>query len=518
MHIDVIDTFEGFERIKDAWRAVYVADPEAQIFLSHQWLEDWLQYSVGPWCILGVRPDADSADYAAFLPLRVKARLDKDTGHLFNEVYLAGGKFCDYAGVLCRPEAEETAIPALAAYVKRQLNWGEFALENLMMSDRRRRLLLKPFDRRKFAFKTIGYLQADQSLDHGICPAADLPDSWDDYLGRLSSNNRQKIRRLLRKVDADGPARIVLLEGEDQIAGIDAMLEQWVTKWAPRKGEKTANDLAERNRQMLRRSSRRGRLFLPVFLYEGRAVATLATLIDPDKRTLSFLITGRDESFSELPSGYLLHAFSIRHAIANGFRTYDFLRGNEPYKYHFATSERRMHACRLSTSGRQNLHAGFDPRCLDQMVEMVNALDDEGETAQAEAAYRQIVEAAPDHALALYRLGRLFARQGEWAQAIPWLKRSVDVQPGGDNAWRWLARAHRAEGDLAAAAAAWAKVTEARPEDEEAERATAELLLVRLAAAPPTLPVAIGPQPLPAFVPAPQTVPVLDRSLLKLSA
>ena len=54
----------------------------------------------------------------------------------------------------------------------------------------------------------------------------------------------------------------------------------------------------------------------------------LAFLIDERKKTYNFYIGGRDESFKGPPTGLVLHAYAIRHAIANGFTKYDFLRGN----------------------------------------------------------------------------------------------------------------------------------------------------------------------------------------------
>jgi hypothetical protein len=255
---------------------------------------------------------------------------------------------------------------------------------------------------------------------------------------------------------------------------IDTLLAQWRIKWEPSKGDRT-DEIILLNRGMLQRSARAGKLFMPVFWDGDRPVAILATLVDECKRTLHFLITGRDESFSELPSGYLLHAFSIRHAIAHGFLIYDFLRGNEPYKYHFATREVHMHACQMRTNDGRNINDGLDPRCLEAMVEMAIGFDDKGDHADAEMAFRQILDTAPDHALVLYRLGRLLARKGDFEAAVPWLTRSAEAEPRGNNAWKWLARSHQALGGLKPALAAWNKVAELQPDDEEAGRMVSEL-------------------------------------------
>jgi CelD/BcsL family acetyltransferase involved in cellulose biosynthesis len=71
-------------------------------------------------------------------------------------------------------------------------------------------------------------------------------------------------------------------------------------------------------------------------------LGALALLIDAEKRSLLFYLGGRDATVKSPPPGVVLHAYSIRYAIHRGFTTYDFLRGNEPYKYSFGKEERRI--------------------------------------------------------------------------------------------------------------------------------------------------------------------------------
>ncbi|MGH7048471.1 MAG: GNAT family N-acetyltransferase, partial [Stellaceae bacterium] len=331
MHIHVIDGFADFSAIRENWEAVYEADPEAQFFLSWQWLYDWLQVHQTPWLVLAAQHAKDDREYVAFLSLRMGAAFDKSRG-FFNVLLFGGTGFSDYAGILVRPEHAAEALPALAEYVTRELHWARFTMHNLTMSDERRQLFLGGFDRIRFAHRPLEQINPGETTDHAICLSVDLPPSWEDYLESLSANNRQKIRRLLRKVDAAQTCRITLSGSEDYDRNLATMLEFWRIKWAPSKGEASAGELAELNRAMLERCARSGTLLLPVFWHGDRPVAALAILIDWCKQSLLFFITGRDESYREMPAGYLLHAYSIRHAIAHGFATYDFLKGDDRYK------------------------------------------------------------------------------------------------------------------------------------------------------------------------------------------
>jgi len=74
------------------------------------------------------------------------------------------------------------------------------------------------------------------------------------------------------------------------------------------------------------------------------------------------------------------------------------------------------------------------------------ALHSQGRLDQAEAAYRQIVEASPDHADALEGLGVLLFSRGQIAAATVYFRRRVQVPPQSARAHANLGEAYRALG------------------------------------------------------------------------
>lgn len=479
MHIDVITEFNDFSDLRANWERVYDADPEAHFFLSWQWLADWLTVHRTVWFVLAAKRQQTDADYIAFLPLRLRTDFDKKDG-FYNELFFAGDGFSDYAGVLTTPEAETEAVPALAEFVKRRLNWARFKMDNLTMSDRRRRPFLRTFDKLRFVHTPIEYQNPGDPTNHTICPAIRLPGSWDDYLQTLSSGNRQKIRRLLRRVDAAKDCRITSTPIDRFDQHLKILLDLWKIKWAPSKGEERASNLATLNYDMLSRCAANGTLFLPVFWQRERPVAAVAILVDPRKRSLLFFIAGRDESYRDMPAGYLLHAYSIRHGIAHGFTSYDFLKGNEPYKFLFAPQMvRQQNAVSVAARTGRNIGGRLDPRGLPAMLGMTLEFESQDDPADAELGYRQILELAPDHALALYRYGRLTAERGAYAKAEELLARSVAIEPDGDNAWLWLGKSRQALGQPEPALAAYREVVKRQPLNREAK----ELILALTMAA-----------------------------------
>ena len=461
MRIDVIDSLEAFNRLQPEWDAVYHADPEAQFFLSWTWMSKWLPMLEGPWFILAVRPPAGASDCVGFFPLRLRIR-ERKAGGFYNEINMAGNFSADYTGFICTPEFQDRVIAALAAHLKR-MNWTRINLENILMSDARRRLFLSHFSKGKFNTKEHERVNQRDNVNNRICPYAALPNNWDSYLEGLSANTRQKIRRFLRQIEENDEFRITHADADSLDRDLSVLLKFWGVKWGPRKGSRL-NTILTSNYKMLKSCADSDALFLPVLWRGETPLCALASLIDPDKKSLLFYIGGRDETFNNPPPGLILHAHSIRYAIAGGFKIYDFLRGNEPYKYSLATVERRISCITVTTRHGSNLHDKLDPRSVPEVLERATELHQAGRLKAAELGYRQILDTDPESEKALYCLGQLLATEGRHGAATRLFKTLVSVKPASEKAWLRLGHSLEAKGRFADAVDAYRQVIALRPE------------------------------------------------------
>jgi len=299
------------------------------------------------------------------------------------------------------------------------------------------RLLLACFPKASFRYAELKRINKVDGIDNGLCPYVTLPNDWNAYLESLSPNTRQKIRRLLKQVDAKGEYRVTVATPETFAQDLKTLLGFWETKWRARKGDRVDN-LVRSNGAMLTRSFESGLVYLPTFWHGDRAVAALATLVDPRKRTFSFYMTGRDETFDGPPPGVILHAFSIRHAIELGYTEYDFLRGNEPYKYSFGCAERKIRGTVLETRNGRNLGGLIDRRSIPDVLQQATELHRKGKAADAEIGYRRILEVQPKCADALHRLGQLLVAKGDLAAAKRLFRTLTVVRPDAAKAWQCL--------------------------------------------------------------------------------
>ena len=190
---------------------------------------------------------------------------------------------------------------------------------------------------------------------------------------------------------------------------------------------------------------------MPLLWHGDTAVGALASFIDRRKRELLFFVAGRDESFTDLPSGLVLHAYSIRWAIEQGIRSYDFLRGDEPYKRSFGAIERQIRLMVIRTRSGSNLNRTLDPRSLGVVLAEATRYQESGRPERAAVGFRQVLEVEPGHTTALRRYGRLLYAQRDFSESATIYRRYADVRADEPLAWQGLGGALLALNDFGAA-------------------------------------------------------------------
>lgn len=458
MRIDLVEGMDKLQTLESVWRDIYCRDPESQFYLSWQWLSAYLRKTAGDWLVLVATPEGADRP-VAFLPLRLQLKRRRKSGKYFNSLNMAGNYAADYTGLLCLPEFEEQALAAFADYLK-TMAWARFSLDYLCISGRRKSLLLKAFSEKIYRFQSGSRINRLDGVDNLVCPYIDLPDTFETYLSeRLSANTRQKLRRLLRQLDAGDEYRVSHTNEATLDSDLEILLRFWREQWGKRKGAQ-AEGIINNNRVLLRNAFEGGYLSLPVLWQNERPIAALGSYLDHEKKSVLFMIGGRDPSFTEMPAGLALHAHSIRHAIENGFRTYDLLRGNEPYKYSLGARDRVIECITVSTKTGLNPGDRLALRSLPTVFKEVTALHQRQQREKAETGYRQILATAPNHVGALYGLGQLLAAKGDDRRALGKFEKLAALQPGRANVWLRLAHARKRLSQLASAGEAYRKAVE----------------------------------------------------------
>ena len=417
-------------------------DRYAHFFLSWEWLSGWLTMIYEPWLILAYSP-AGSHDPVAFLPL--KFTLDYgDDKRLECELCMAGNSMADYTGLLCLPGYEQEAIKAFAQYILEQLKWSVFSLGNVLQSDPRVALLLRLFPGCDYGLTQIQTRNVGEETNHDIIPYTILSDTWYDYLrDRTSSNTRQKIRRFLRKVDASDELRIAETDADNLDIHLEILLDFWKSRWGEEKGE-DCSAIMDYTREIIIHCFQHDCLHFPVLWQGDRPLGAISNFVDNQRKIILFFITGRDRAVKTPPPGLVLHAYAIRYAIQHGFKVYDFLRGNEEYKYSFGAQER--HLKHIMVKPNHPRPCSLDARVVAWAVKLAVEQQQANRREAAKQGYRQILATQPDLPPVYNNLGYIYQQQGQWEKALTCYSKALELLPdcaeaklNRDNARRRLA-------------------------------------------------------------------------------
>ena len=169
-----------------------------------------------------------------------------------------------------------------------------------------------------------------------FCPQIRLPGSFNDYLGALSGHGRQAYRRKLRALNTVDDIEHVIYQDEGAVRSALVEFQQLYEKrWG-----RSAEELFGLLTAYLSRAGDAWAIEVSLLRVRGRAVAGLVHL--RNGRTIYQYLMAVDRDFNpSLSVGNLICGMNIGAAIEAGFVTYDFLKGEEAYKFQFMNS-----ACR----------------------------------------------------------------------------------------------------------------------------------------------------------------------------
>lgn len=413
MHVDVIRSRDRLLRVRSNWEAVYQADPEAQFYMSWTWIAGWFEKLGCQWIVLAAKADANSPDYVGFFPLQLRTDWSRD-GRFHNELRTGGGYFAGYTGFICDPRFERDIILAFAGHARR-LNWARLHLENIFASPERLALFLNQFPSPDYITEKIQRPDDGDGIDHDIYVYVNLPGGWDAFLyERLDAKARRNARAALRQAE-DGEYRITTPTAEtieDDIAALLKFWElQWAAKLAARYNPRLPYSMMNNFRDMLRCCFADNALYLPILWQGDNRIGIQASLIDWKNRTLLSLLNGRDLNVKRPPPGFVLHLQCVRWGIENAFKVYDLQTGDFPYKYDFGGIERRVECLRVSTHDRRNPRGALEPLSVPVVFERARSMEKDGRPDDAAQAYRQILDIDPHHADASRLLKKLDANR-----------------------------------------------------------------------------------------------------------
>ncbi len=164
-------------------------------------------------------------------------------------------------------------------------------------------------------------------------PRIPLNGSFEDYLSRIDKKQRHEIRRKMRRAaESDKTVRFYIVNGTEDIdSEIEAFFNLMIQ--SPEKEQFLHPAMREQLTATFQNAHTHGYLWLAFLEIEG--ATTAASLNFDYKNKLWGYNSGVSSEHRELSPGWVLLAHTIHWCCENGRYEFDFMRGDEEYKYRF---------------------------------------------------------------------------------------------------------------------------------------------------------------------------------------
>lgn len=333
MDIAVYSDEGAFDTLSGLWDELLSPDAGHTVFSTPEWLASWWR-TFGRGRPLHVLTAWRDGRLAGIAPLMESIENGKRC-----RCFIGGVDVSDYFDLLARPGDEEAFLGAFLDHLHGDPSWDVVDLHSVPEGS-------PTLARLPGLASARGY--AVSVAQEEVCPVVELPGSWDAYMESLDKKDRHELRRKLRRMDEVAWSwGTIRHEGE-----LPAALSDFFDLHA-KSGAAKADFWDEERRDFFRVNAaamlRAGWLRLSFLEIAGKRVAALFAY--DYQGTVGLYNSGYDPAFGYYSVGVLLVAMGIRDAIAAGRKRFDFLRGNEPYKYDFGAKDAPVHNLVITRDG-----------------------------------------------------------------------------------------------------------------------------------------------------------------------
>lgn len=314
----VYNQSSAFQELRPSWEELLQVTTSPQVFQTPAFLESWWStLGSGELHIITFRTASEKLVGIAPLFMHETSEGEKEIA------FIGCVNVSDYLDVCIDPSYTSEVYTALAEHLKREQannQWSSIYLCSLPASSATRSWFLKHFD-------------AGVERQQDVSPTISLPESWDAYLAWLPRKQRHEIRRKFRRLETIEHSFEVL---RDETAVQDAF-DDFVQLHRASSREK--NDFWDEKhlaffQHLLPAAARSGWIRLYFLNIQGTRVATML-VFEYNKQFFLYNSGFNPTLHAEFSPGMVLIAHTIREAIEAGATTYDFLRGDEEYKFRF---------------------------------------------------------------------------------------------------------------------------------------------------------------------------------------
>jgi CelD/BcsL family acetyltransferase involved in cellulose biosynthesis len=230
----------------------------------------------------------------------------------------------DYLDVIVRREDHAAFISGLFDFLAAQLadNWHGLDWYNIPDSSPTLAVLKEESAKRKWTHHEEIYRPT---------PRIPLNRTFEEYLATIEKKQRHEIRRKVRRVEESGRARWFISDMQDAEAEIDAFLK--LMEDDQNKAKFLTEPMRAQMKDAMRAAHQGGWLWLAFLEVDGERAAA-ALNFDYNNKLWGYN-AGVNRTYMDLSPGWVLLGYILKWCCDNHRSEFDFMRGDEEYKYRF---------------------------------------------------------------------------------------------------------------------------------------------------------------------------------------
>jgi CelD/BcsL family acetyltransferase involved in cellulose biosynthesis len=295
-------------------------------FVLPPWVNAWWKvFGHGPRPLIAVLRHGESVTGIA--PLMVR---DKTVQ------FLGSSDLCDYFDFIVARDDETRFFPTLFAELSAQ------GIKDMDLGPMRPDATVQKFLSKQDLVDSME-CHVDQE---DVFSELDLPNTWDGFLGALTGKQRHELRRKLRRLEEAGDIRFRKV---DNIAHLPEAMEIFLQLFTMNREDKAAfmtPSMVLFFQTLASALAEEGLLRLFLLDVDKKPVASVFCLDHQGTRYL--YNNGYDHAYQGLSVGLISKVLSLKTAIDDGLRCYNFLKGGETYKRHLGGKEIPLSRCRIT--------------------------------------------------------------------------------------------------------------------------------------------------------------------------
>lgn len=319
---------ESFDSLTSYWTDTDNNLRWGSVFVLPEWLRVW-------WEELGTGGELYLNSYRledkviGIAPLQIK----NDTAS-----FIGSADVCDYIDFITAPDREEDFFNILIDDLL-QIGIKRLDLRPVRPDSTVLNSLARIVEKRGYSFSKS---QEDVSVEMG------LPSTWDEYLSSLDKKQRHEVRRKLRRLYQAGKVNYRCTGVKEEVSNLMNTFFELFSLSRGEKGTFMTEQMEGFFRALIEAMAEIKLLRFGIIELEN--VPTAMTLGFDYNNSHYLYNSAYDPQFDSLSAGLASKMLCIKESIEQGKNIFDFLKGEETYKYQLGGTEIPIYNCQLTIS------------------------------------------------------------------------------------------------------------------------------------------------------------------------